>query len=200
MNEASHHVADLAGFQDVPKKGTLSRTLYSDDRVKAIWFGFAAGEELSEHTASMPAILHFLQGEARLTLGDEEREDFREKYALARARQADAFFDQAVMIADNAQGDWVTDEHGQRVFNHEHVQRSRLRVDTRKWAAARLSPRKYGDKLLHTDEAGVGPARIIIEIAGYAQPMALAPGSPPSPEVDHTAPLAVEVVPGKADD
>jgi len=27
-------------------------------------FGFAQGEELSEHTASMPAVLHFLQGEA----------------------------------------------------------------------------------------------------------------------------------------
>ncbi|MCH7839614.1 MAG: cupin domain-containing protein [Planctomycetes bacterium] len=74
MNEASHHVVDLAGFQEVPTQGTLSRTLYSDDRIKAIWFGFAAGEELSEHTASMPAILHFLQGEARLTLGDEVRE------------------------------------------------------------------------------------------------------------------------------
>ena len=33
-------------------------------------FGFADGEELSEHTASMPAVLHFLQGEAKLTLGD----------------------------------------------------------------------------------------------------------------------------------
>jgi quercetin dioxygenase-like cupin family protein len=34
-------------------------------------FGLGQGEELSEHTASMPAILHFIQGEATLTLGDE---------------------------------------------------------------------------------------------------------------------------------
>ena len=48
----------------------LSRTLHNDDRLKAVLFGFAQGEELSEHTASMPAVLHFLQGEAKLTLDD----------------------------------------------------------------------------------------------------------------------------------
>ena len=46
----------------------------TDDQVKAILFGFAAGQELSEHTASQPAVLHFLQGEAELTLGDDEME------------------------------------------------------------------------------------------------------------------------------
>ena len=39
--------------------------------MKAVIFGFGQGEELSEHTASMPAILHFIKGEAILTLGDE---------------------------------------------------------------------------------------------------------------------------------
>jgi quercetin dioxygenase-like cupin family protein len=57
-----------------PDKGILSRTLFNDDRLKAVAFGFAQGEELSEHTASMPAILHFLQGEAKLTLGDDTLE------------------------------------------------------------------------------------------------------------------------------
>ena len=57
-----------------PEKGILSRTLVSDDRMKAVIFGFAQGEELSEHTASMPAILHFLQGEATVTLGDDRHE------------------------------------------------------------------------------------------------------------------------------
>jgi len=45
-----------------PGKGILSRTLFNDDRLKVVGFGFAQGEELSEHTASMPAILLFLQG------------------------------------------------------------------------------------------------------------------------------------------
>jgi hypothetical protein len=62
---------DLAKEVQPPDKGILSRTLFNDDRLKAVAFGFAQGEELSEHTASMPAVLHFLQGEARLTLGDD---------------------------------------------------------------------------------------------------------------------------------
>ena len=65
------HVLDLAQEVQPPDKGILSRTLYNDDRLKAVAFGFAQGEELSEHTASMPAVLHFLQGEAKLTLGDD---------------------------------------------------------------------------------------------------------------------------------
>jgi quercetin dioxygenase-like cupin family protein len=65
------HVRDLAKEVQPPDKGILSRTLHNDDRLKAVAFGFARGEELSEHTASMPAVLHFLQGEARLTLGDD---------------------------------------------------------------------------------------------------------------------------------
>jgi len=61
----------LAKVVPPPDKGILSRTLFNDDRLKAVLFGFARGEELSEHTASMPAALHFLQGEAKLTLGDD---------------------------------------------------------------------------------------------------------------------------------
>jgi quercetin dioxygenase-like cupin family protein len=71
MNSAYTHINDLAKEVRPPDKGILSRTLHKDDRLKAEIFGFAQGEELSEHTASMPALLHFLRGEARLTLGDD---------------------------------------------------------------------------------------------------------------------------------
>ncbi len=54
-----------------PADGILSRTLLNDDHVKVVAFGFAAGEELSEHTAASPALLHVLQGEATLTLGTD---------------------------------------------------------------------------------------------------------------------------------
>lgn len=56
---------------EIPDDSIVSRTFYEDERIKAILFGFASGQELSEHTASQPAILHFLQGEADLVLGDE---------------------------------------------------------------------------------------------------------------------------------
>ena len=64
-------ISDPAQEVQPPDKGILSRTLFSDDRLKAVLFGFGQGEELSEHTASMPAVLHFLRGEAKLTLGDD---------------------------------------------------------------------------------------------------------------------------------
>jgi quercetin dioxygenase-like cupin family protein len=68
------HFSDLAKEVQPPDKGILSRTLFSDDRMKMMLFGFAQGEELSEHTASLPAVMHFLQGEATITLGDDRHE------------------------------------------------------------------------------------------------------------------------------
>jgi quercetin dioxygenase-like cupin family protein len=64
-------IPDLAAEVTIPEKGILSRTLQNDDRTKVVLFAFAAGEELSEHTASMPAVLHFLAGEGELTLGHD---------------------------------------------------------------------------------------------------------------------------------
>ena len=52
-----------------PPDSILSRSVYSDEALKVILFRFAPGQELSEHTAARPAVLHFLQGEADLTLG-----------------------------------------------------------------------------------------------------------------------------------
>ena len=71
MSQGYTHIVDLAKEVEPPEDGILTRTLFNDDDVKGVIFGFGQGEELSEHTASMPAILHFVQGEATLTLGDE---------------------------------------------------------------------------------------------------------------------------------
>jgi quercetin dioxygenase-like cupin family protein len=54
-----------------PTDGIISRTVYQDDRLKAVMFGFGAGQELSEHTASKPAVMHFLSGQADVTLGGQ---------------------------------------------------------------------------------------------------------------------------------
>jgi quercetin dioxygenase-like cupin family protein len=58
---------------EIPADSIVSRTLHTDAQVKVVLFGFAAGQELSEHTASMPAIIHILQGEGTLTLGGDVR-------------------------------------------------------------------------------------------------------------------------------
>jgi quercetin dioxygenase-like cupin family protein len=66
------YLADLLGqLPDIPADSIVSRTLFTDERMKAVLFGFAAGQELSEHTASTPAIVHILRGEAVLKLGSD---------------------------------------------------------------------------------------------------------------------------------
>ncbi len=62
---------DLAHQLEPPVDGTLSRTIHQDDRLKAVLFHFSAGQELSEHTASTSAIMHFLEGDADVTLGSD---------------------------------------------------------------------------------------------------------------------------------
>lgn len=69
MEQQYTFLTGIAGEVQVPPDGIISRTLLNSDYAKVVLFGFAAGQELSEHTASMPAILHFLQGEADLKLG-----------------------------------------------------------------------------------------------------------------------------------
>jgi hypothetical protein len=78
-----------------------------------------------------------------------------DQYARAREEQADKFFKEVIEIADDASGDYVTISDGQTIVDHENIQRSRLRVDARKWAAARLAPRKYGDRVEHDVKGGL---------------------------------------------
>ena len=73
MNAGSFtRVADLARQLEVPANGTLSVTLHQDEHVKVVLFGFAQDQELSEHTASVPAIIQQISGRARWRLGGEE--------------------------------------------------------------------------------------------------------------------------------
>lgn len=70
--QANKVVPDLlALLPDLTDETILSRTVYKDDRLRTILFGFSAGEMLFEHTSGYPAILHFLAGEATVTLGEE---------------------------------------------------------------------------------------------------------------------------------
>ncbi|MBL8234390.1 MAG: hypothetical protein JNL98_38185, partial [Bryobacterales bacterium] len=58
MNESNAlFIADLREHAALPENGILSRTLHTDDRVKIIQFCFAPGQELSSHTAQVPAML-----------------------------------------------------------------------------------------------------------------------------------------------
>ncbi len=59
---------------DVQPDSILSRTLYKNDHAKAVLFAFDAGQSLSEHQAAQPAIIHILDGEADLTIGEDKLE------------------------------------------------------------------------------------------------------------------------------
>jgi quercetin dioxygenase-like cupin family protein len=60
-------------YQEIaqPEKGILSRVLHKDEKAIVTLFCFAAGEELSAHSAPTPAILYFLEGEAEVHLGQD---------------------------------------------------------------------------------------------------------------------------------
>jgi len=75
MNTTPYTFLNLsAHLPEIPVDGIISCAIYSDEQVKAVLFGFAAGQELSEHAAATPAIIQILKGEARLVLGGDVRE------------------------------------------------------------------------------------------------------------------------------
>lgn len=64
-------LTDLPSEVVIPEKGIMSHVLQKDASVNITLFGMAAGQEISSHSAPMPAILYFLEGEAALQLGDD---------------------------------------------------------------------------------------------------------------------------------
>ena len=73
-NEFNYFENLAAELPEISPDSIVSRTLYDDEQHKAILFGFAPGQELSEHTASMTALPYFIRGQAKLTLGEAERD------------------------------------------------------------------------------------------------------------------------------
>lgn len=79
-----------------------------------------------------------------------KHQEFGDQYARAREIQADALFDDILSIADDARNDWMErrgEDDAGWVANGEHIQRSRLRIEARKWMAGKLRPKKYGERI-----------------------------------------------------
>lgn len=81
-----------------------------------------------------------------------DKTEFQQQYARAREVQADRLAEEILEIADDSSRDTYKDEDGNDRIDHEVVARSRLRVDSRKWLASKMAPKKYGDKV--TQEIG----------------------------------------------
>ncbi len=84
---------------------------------------------------------------------------FANQYAHAREAQAETMLEELLEIADNGENDYVTrvndDGSESKTVDHDHIARSRLRVDTRKWAMSKMLPKKYGEKLDIAHQGGV---------------------------------------------
>lgn len=79
-----------------------------------------------------------------------DRDGFSPQYAKARDCGLDAMADELLEIADDASNDWMENHNPDNpgwVANQEHIARSRLRLDTRKWLMSKMAPKRYGDRI-----------------------------------------------------
>ena len=76
MSEARNTpwTGNLSGMIEYATDGIVSKTVVDEPRVKVVLFSMSAGQSLSEHTASMPASIHVLEGDASILLGDARHE------------------------------------------------------------------------------------------------------------------------------
>ena len=121
------------------KKGVLMTP--NADQIKAdalVWI--SKGKTLSEflRQPGMPS---------RAAFDAWRRQDdvYASDFARAREVGADVIAEECIAIADDARNDWMEREGG-FVVNAEHIQRSKLRIETRLKLLAKWQPKKYGDK------------------------------------------------------
>lgn len=77
---------------------------------------------------------------------EQENHPFTPHYAEARRIGWHTMADECLEIADDSSNDWIKTKNG-KVFNSDHYQRARLRLDTRKWLLSKCLPKIYGDKI-----------------------------------------------------
>jgi hypothetical protein len=121
------------------------RVEYSEDVVDRILDELKAGETLR-------AICKKDWAPTRSTFHDWEKQNkngLSDRYARARQIGWEEMADELLEIADDGSNDWMikeTERGDVEVLDHEHIQRSRLRIDTRKWILSKRVP-EFGDKL-----------------------------------------------------
>jgi len=132
--------------------------------------------------------------------------DFADQYALARECLVAAWADEIIDIADDGTTDYVekVGRNGTEYMavDQEHIQRSRLRVDTRRWLLSKLNPGQYGDHM-EVEHTGAVDHRHHISDTEKVRRLALfllqSPGG--STVIDgHAEPIPAELEPDQPDD
>jgi len=85
------------------------------------------------------------------------------QYARATEDRADLIFEGIFEIADDQENDVYIDKDGIEQTNHNVINRSKLRIDSRKWILSKMIPKKYGDKSTLALEGGEKPIEISFE-------------------------------------
>jgi hypothetical protein len=99
----------------------------------------------------------------------EAHPSFSADFARAREEGEDYLAAECLEIADDGRRDYHVSDDGREVVDHDHIQRSKLRIETRLKLLAKWNPKKYGDRLTH---AGDAEAPVQVEHSGT---VALAP-------------------------
>jgi hypothetical protein len=143
---SSDTVADVTGKPQTEVKAKTGRpSIYSDKLAETICLRIAEGESLNKicKDAEMPDKATVF----RWLVSDQV---FCDKYARARELQAETQFDELIDIVDQPpELSYVTGKNGEQIevkFDSSYVAWMKLRVDTRKWTAARMAPKKYGEQ------------------------------------------------------
>jgi hypothetical protein len=127
----------------------LTRTqALADEIVEAISEGVPLRQFCRDKDISWRQVYYWL---------DEDKE-FATRFARAREKGFDAIAEECLDIADDARNDWMTRRVGdedRQVLDAEHVQRSKLRIETRLKLLAKWDPKRYGEKLDMTVDATV---------------------------------------------
>lgn len=121
--------------------------MLTEEAMAEICLRIAEGETVRQIAASehMPAA-------STIYLALASDVGFSEQYARAREAQLLRWEDELLEIADDGTNDWMTragddPDNPVKVADHEHISRSKARIDTRKWLMSKRAPKKYGDKL-----------------------------------------------------
>lgn len=91
--------------------------------------------------------------------------ELSEQYARAMQARAETMIEEIIEIADDARGD-ASEALGVYAVNTENIQRSKLRVDARKWAISKMHPKKYGELV---KISGDNEAPVIIQIVRHSK-------------------------------
>jgi hypothetical protein len=137
-------------------------SLYSEELAEDICCRIAGGESL--RSICRDELMPEMRTVLRWRLNNEA---FSQQYAQAREIQAESFYDELIDIADDSANDWITifdkDGNEKRIPNDQLVNRSRLRVDTRKWAMSKILVKRYGTKV-EAEVTGKGGGPVVFTL------------------------------------